>query len=64
LRRGELPLPDRASADRASGGCADSIIHNDVLYDLVDEGVRIDERGVSWHYFGYEPHVSHYEVFE
>jgi hypothetical protein len=58
LRPGELPVSDRASADRASGGCADSIISNGVLYDLVDVGIMVDERGATWHVCGYEPHIS------
>jgi hypothetical protein len=50
LRSGELPLPDSASADPASGGCADHITHNGRGYHLVDEGTTVDERGLSWHY--------------
>jgi hypothetical protein len=63
LRRGELSLPERASADRASGGCAEQITHNGAGYHLVDEGTTVDERGVSWHTCGYELD-HHYRVFE
>ena len=61
LRPGELSLPDPASADRASGGCADHITHNGAGYHLVDEGTTVDERGVSWHTCGYQ---VDYRIFE
>lgn len=62
LRRGlRLPLPDPASADRASGGCADHITHNGHGYHLTDESTTVDDRGVSWHTCGY---AVDYEVFE
>ena len=63
LRSGRLPLLDPASADAASGGCADHISHNGVGYHLVDEGTTVDERGVSWHTCGYEVDY-HYGIFE
>lgn len=62
LRFGGLRLPDRASADRASGGCAEHITHNGVGYHLVDEGTTVDAQGVSWHTCGYE--ADPYGIFE
>jgi hypothetical protein len=60
-RSGGLPLTDPASADPASGGCADHITHNGRGYHLVEEGTTVDERGVSWHTCSYE---VDYGIFE